>query len=180
MTDLPPPAGVIMSTNLQVPLNIWLKERREMLQLKQEDVQQQTEAYGYKARIGQSYLSKIERGIKPLSELGPEKMDALRKVLKLSPIEWFEITGLKIVTSETIEAPGPNPTYDYREEGHELPESLKIAIEKYGDDYPEFLDPEWQQSLAGIRFRGVVSDSPRFWLEQLQLGLKVLQEKRKS
>lgn len=79
----------------------------------------------------------------------------------------------------TPDVPGPNPTYEYREEGLELPESLKIAIERYGDDFPEFRDPEWQQSLAGVRFRGEPIDTPRDWLEYLQFALRVLNKRKR-
>lgn len=65
-------------------------------------------------RISQSYLSQLERGIKPISSLGGERMDVLRRIYKVSVEEWAKRTGMTIATpvdepsrSQTL-SPVPN------------------------------------------------------------------------
>lgn len=77
--------------NAQAP---WLRARRQALGLRQEQVEAATAAAGEHARVTQSYLSKLERGLRPLASLTPARQDALRRALELSPSEWAARTGL--------------------------------------------------------------------------------------
>ena len=75
--------------------NGWLMERRLYLKLGQDEVDKQTRELG--TRVSQSYLSQIERGTRSLEDMGAARMDALRRVYKLSPEDWAKHTGLAIV-----------------------------------------------------------------------------------
>jgi len=89
------------------PVHVWLRELRRKLGLNQHDVEQGTAAFGEAARVTQSYLSRLERGSKPLSALTPPKMNALRVLYRVSPDEWTAHTGLAIITPpDTDEATG--------------------------------------------------------------------------
>ena len=76
----------------------WLKDARR--DQTQEDIEEATARFGPESRVTQSYLSKIERGAKPLSALGAARMDALRRVLGISAEMWLTRTGYEIVTRE--------------------------------------------------------------------------------
>lgn len=78
----------------------WLRTTRVRLGLKQEDVETRTAALGDAYRVTQSYLSKLERGLKALSDVAPAKLDALRRVYGLTPAEWTAHTGLHLVTPD--------------------------------------------------------------------------------
>ncbi len=72
----------------------WLRERRSALGLGQGAIEEATAQSGEHARVTQSYLSKLERGLRPLSSLTPARQDALRRALDLSPSEWAARSGL--------------------------------------------------------------------------------------
>ena len=72
----------------------WLRERRRALGLQQGVVEEATAQAGEHARVTQSYLSKLERGVRPLSSLTPVRQDALRRALELSASEWAARSGL--------------------------------------------------------------------------------------
>ena len=71
-------------------------ERRLALELGQDEVDKRTRDLG--TRVSQSYLSQIERGARSLEDMGAARMEALRRVYKLTPEEWAIHTGLSIVT----------------------------------------------------------------------------------
>lgn len=75
----------------------WLRERRQALGLRQDQVEAATAAAGEHARVTQSYLSKLERGLRPLSSLTPARQDALRRALDLSASEWAARSGLSVL-----------------------------------------------------------------------------------
>ena len=65
-------------------LAAWLLERRLALGLGQGEVSQRTSGGGLPARLTQPYLSRLERGERPLSALTPARQDALRRALEIS------------------------------------------------------------------------------------------------
>jgi repressor LexA len=89
-------------------LHHWLRARRDELGLRQEQIERATAEGGEEARVTQSYLSKLERGQKPLSALTPSKMDALRRALGVSAGEWIARTGLSVITPGSL-AQGSEP-----------------------------------------------------------------------
>lgn len=123
----------------------WVKERRLDLGLRQEDVETRSAQMGSKHVISQSHLSRIERGTKSLSSLGPDRMDALRRILDVSHEEWVERTGLEIVTKERLEQAGrnfsPAPIV-------EIPPNLKEALEFLAKEDPAYADPILAEKLA--------------------------------
>lgn len=88
-----PPKLVVWMT---LDIREWLIDQREKQKLRQDEVDQRSRDMG--ARISQSYLSQLERGVKPLSSLGPDRMDVLRRIYGISLEEWVKQTGLSIVT----------------------------------------------------------------------------------
>lgn len=88
-------------------LHHWLRARRDELGLRQEQIERATAEHGEEARITQSYLSKLERGQKPLSALTPAKMDALRQALNVGAGEWIARTGLSVITPGSLAQQGP-------------------------------------------------------------------------
>lgn len=76
----------------------WLRELRTRLGLRQDQVEALTAALGEDARVTQSYLSKLERGSKPLHAMTPRRLDALRQVYRVTPQDWVTHTGLEVVT----------------------------------------------------------------------------------
>ncbi len=79
-------------------LAAWLLQRRLELGLGQAEVSQRTSAQGQAARLTQPYLSRLERGERPLSALTPARQDALRRALEVSAGEWLARTGLPLLT----------------------------------------------------------------------------------
>ena len=79
-------------------IHTWLRELRTRLGLRQDQVETHTAALGENCRVTQSYLSKLERGSKPLSALTPHKMNALRQLYRVTPEEWAAHTGLSVIT----------------------------------------------------------------------------------
>lgn len=141
----------------------WLEDARTRAGIRsQRELDALTTKQG--ARISQAYYSLIINGHKRLSELGPEKMEVLRQVLKISPEEWLEKTGYSVITKDT-----PALTYEY-EQYLEIPKSLLKAAKEYGDEYPELNDPDWQRKLAGMRFAdGLGPQTPEHWVDQFLL-----------
>lgn len=72
----------------------WLVDLRDRQKLRQDEVDKKSRDLG--ARISQSYLSQLERGIKPLSSLGGERMDVLRRIYRVEPAEWARRTGYSV------------------------------------------------------------------------------------
>lgn len=138
----------------------WLKDRRISAGLGQDDVDRLSTQRG--ARISQSYLSQIERGIKPLAAMGAERMNVLRQLYKVSPEEWATRTGLGIVlpSEELPTRPDPGPT-----RRHPIPPELQEAIELYGHRFADLHDPAWQNYLAGFRNLGIEADTAEDWLD---------------
>jgi repressor LexA len=85
----------------------WLTDQRVLAGLNQDQVDRKTRELG--ARVSQSYLSQLERGIKPLSALDGARMDALRRVYRLTTEEWVKATGLAIVTASDPWTPAGQP-----------------------------------------------------------------------
>ena len=76
---------------------LWLRALRRALGLSQAEVEVRTAVLGEACRVSQSYLSKLESGAKPLANLPPLKLDALRRLYRVSPDEWVAHTGLQLV-----------------------------------------------------------------------------------
>ncbi|MEF2276889.1 XRE family transcriptional regulator [Deinococcus sp. YIM 134068] len=80
-------------------LSRWLRERRTLLGLRQDEVARRTELHGGEAgSVTQPYLSRLERGTRPLGALTPVRQDALRRALEISASEWVARTGLPMLT----------------------------------------------------------------------------------
>ncbi|GMA14677.1 LexA family transcriptional regulator [Deinococcus metallilatus] len=78
-------------------LALWLRARRVALGLRQDEVARRTAAQGGEAgSVTQPYLSRLERGTRPLSALTPARQDALRRALEISASEWAARTGLPL------------------------------------------------------------------------------------
>lgn len=84
-------------------LAAWLLERRLALGLGQGEVSQRTSGGGLPARLTQPYLSRLERGERPLSALTPARQDALRRALEISAGEWLARTGLPLLAPAPAE-----------------------------------------------------------------------------
>ncbi|GGK32073.1 hypothetical protein GCM10008955_27440 [Deinococcus malanensis] len=77
----------------------WLRERRAALGLQQADIGARTASVGGESsRVTQPYLSRLERGTRPLSSLTPARQDALRRALDVTASEWIARTGLPLLT----------------------------------------------------------------------------------
>lgn len=82
-------------------LHTWLRERRDALGLRQDEVARRTAAHGGEAgTVTQPYLSRLERGVRPLGALTPARQDALRRALEISAGEWVARTGLPLLSRE--------------------------------------------------------------------------------
>jgi len=78
----------------------WLRERRLSLGLRQDEVAQRTaEQGGETGGVTQPYLSRLERGVRPLTALTPARQDALRRALEISAGEWAARTGLPLLSA---------------------------------------------------------------------------------
>ncbi len=132
----------------------WLKQVRNDKGIRQDQVEAFTSELGPKARISQSHLSKIERGYASLQDLGPQRMDALRRALRLSVEEWTTHTGLTIVTpAEAQEI--------------ELPDALREASARFGPmaEFADLADPAWLQLLSTASpFDWDGPETPEEWL----------------
>lgn len=73
----------------------WLRERRLSLGLRQDEVARRTAGEG---GVTQPYLSRLERGERPLTALTPARQDALRRALEISVGEWAARTGLPLLS----------------------------------------------------------------------------------
>lgn len=92
-----PPAAVPHETFTGVA--DWLRERRTALGLQQADITARTASVGGEGgRVTQPYLSRLERGTRPLASLTPARQDALRRALDLTASEWIARTGLPLLT----------------------------------------------------------------------------------
>lgn len=96
MTHTPPPLP---------DLGAWLRERRVALGLRQDEVARRTAEQGGEAgSVTQPYLSRLERGTRPLSALTPARQNALRRALEISASEWVARTGLPLLAPAGSEA----------------------------------------------------------------------------
>lgn len=78
----------------------WLRERRADLGLRQDEVARLTALHGGEAGcVTQPYLSRLERGTRPLNALTPARQDALRRALEISASEWVARTGLPLLST---------------------------------------------------------------------------------
>lgn len=112
----------------------WLRDTRLARGLKQEEVEKATAELGAEFRVSQSYLSKIERGFRSLRSLGPERMDALRQVLGVSPLEWVTRTGYQLVIqadhTEGVNVHGITDDMDYvNKQGEERVTPIGVHLE---------------------------------------------------
>lgn len=105
---LPPHLAVTMPVRNNIAE--WLIDLRDRKKLRQDEVDRKTRDMG--ARISQSYLSQLERGIKPLSSLGGDRMDVLRRLYDVSPEEWARRTGMTITTPTTTSPQTLSPVPD--------------------------------------------------------------------
>ncbi len=79
-------------------LAAWLGARRTALGLQQGQVSARTLQQGGPAGcVTQPYLSRLERGARPLSALTPARQDALRRALEIPAGEWVARTGLPLL-----------------------------------------------------------------------------------
>ncbi|GAA5513509.1 LexA repressor [Deinococcus carri] len=77
----------------------WLRERRAALGLRQDEVARRTAEHGGEAgTVTQPYLSRLERGTRPLAALTAARQDALRRALEVSAGEWVARTGLPLLS----------------------------------------------------------------------------------
>ncbi|WP_052326681.1 helix-turn-helix domain-containing protein [Deinococcus peraridilitoris] len=142
----------------------WLREVRQDRNMRQEDIEAKTAELG--AKISQSHLSKIERGHATFSSLGPERMDALRRALRISPEEWAANTGLKIVSPEDV-SPASTKLDVTAPPPLEVTDSLREAIERFakpGSRYADMGEDRWLRLLTNIDHR-VEPETPEEWLE---------------
>ncbi|EYB67151.1 LexA repressor [Deinococcus phoenicis] len=80
-------------------LAAWLRERRGALGLRQDEIARRTAAHGGEAgSVTQPYLSRLERGTRPLTALTAARQDALRRALEISASEWVARTGLPLLS----------------------------------------------------------------------------------
>jgi phage repressor protein C with HTH and peptisase S24 domain len=68
----------------------------------QPQLERATEKLGPDRRVGQSYLSKIERGDQPLEGVDPFRREALRFALRISYADWERMTGDRIPTGARL------------------------------------------------------------------------------
>lgn len=156
-------------TNESRKIQEWLIDLRDRQQMRQDEVDKKSRDLG--ARISQSYLSQLERGIKPLASLGGERMDVLRRIYAVSPEEWVARTGISIATPTT--APTPQPPSHAERRGWvipdedpepEIPEALQEAADRYGHGPNAPLsEPRWLRELADLDFREE-PETPEDWL----------------
>ncbi|UBV42593.1 LexA family transcriptional regulator [Deinococcus taeanensis] len=86
------------------PLATWLREQRQQRGLGQDDLCALTlQLGGPQGRLTQPYLSRLERGDRPLSALTAIRQDALRRALNISLSEWAARTGLRPLAPEPRE-----------------------------------------------------------------------------
>lgn len=79
-------------------LSGWLQQRRTQLGLGQGEISRLTvELGGAAGHVTQPYLSRLERGERPLSALTAARQDALRRALQISVSEWMARTGLPVL-----------------------------------------------------------------------------------
>lgn len=97
-----PPTLAVLMAETNLTLREWLIDLRENKKLRQDDVDQKSRDLG--VRISQSYLSQLERGIKPISSLGGERTQTLLRIYDVSPEEWARRTGLALTTSTSTVA----------------------------------------------------------------------------
>lgn len=116
----------------------WIKQVREDKKINQSTIEERTIKFDPRARISQSYISKIEKGLTPLASLGPLRLEALRQALGVTTDDWVTNTGLIIVTQAE------------RDDQPELPNSLQEASIKYGDSIPDLRNSEWLQLLRSV------------------------------
>lgn len=137
----------------EVDVRRWLQEVREDRSLTQTEVDRRTRQLGENYRVSQSYLSQIERGTRPFTDLGAERMDGLRRVYGISPEEWVKRTGISLMTPDDVSltsdanesAPGYFPEYT-------IPSGLQSAIEKHGDRFPALRTEAVQRNLSLARY----------------------------
>lgn len=155
-------------------LRKWLKDRREDAELTQSDVDRETQQLGPRFRVSQSYLSQIEKGTRPFTDLKPEKMDALRRLYGVSREEWISMTGVVLMTpqeaAEAEMAEPLKPTY-------EIPEGLREAIKLFGDEFPAMRTEPVKRNLSLARYyEGPGPQTPQEWLAYYLSIAKWIQE----
>lgn len=132
----------------------WLTDTREDLGLTQTEVDRRTRELGSKYRVSQSYLSQIESGTRPFTDLGPERMDALRRVYRISAEEWVRRTGVSLMTPDALvqaDATEPDPQQALFPE-YEMPAALQEAIDLYGDKFPRLRSESVRRNLSLARY----------------------------
>lgn len=137
----------------EIEVREWLTEVREDRSLTQTEVDRRTRRLGSKFRVSQSYLSQIESGTRPFTDLGPERMDALRRVYGIKADEWVRRTGVTLMTPDSL--PGHQvenaPPVEFLPD-YEIPEALQEAIDAYGDKFPALRTESVQRNLSLARY----------------------------
>lgn len=148
-----------------------IKRRRLELGLKRPAFVAEMEKLGLDMTA--DYLNKLEAGSRFLSNASPKLRDAIRQVLGYSLEEWAEATGLYIPPhrdngSEPRGGPPIPPRLPPVELPLEIPPNLQAAIDKYGDDYPEFRNEQNLRAITSLsRYGGAGDPEPHQWLEIL-------------
>ena len=119
-----------------------LRRRRERQGMSQEQV-----AAALKLRSA-NYLSYLETG--KVNVARSKYLAPLAELLHLSAEEMHSIAP-----ALRLSLPAIPP----------MPDALREAISEYGDKFPELRDPDWQETLAGARFRGGGPETPADWLD---------------
>ena len=118
-----------------------LRQRREQRGLSQEQV---AAALGLRSS---NYLSYLETG-----------------KVNLARSKYFApLAGLLHFSAEEVQAIAP--AVRLSAPPPEMPEALQEAVREYGGKFPELHDPDWQETLAGARFRGGGPETPEDWLD---------------
>ncbi|AZI42148.1 XRE family transcriptional regulator [Deinococcus psychrotolerans] len=131
-----------MSTAPPAEAGALLRRRREQKELSQEQV---AAAVGLRSA---NYLSYLETGKVNLSR--SKYFMPLAQLLSLSAEDVGAIAPALRLTG--LGSPI-------------MPRALQDAVAEYGDKFAELLDADWQDTLAGARFRGGGPETPEDWLD---------------
>lgn len=159
----------------------FLEDRRLDLGLKWSEIARDMERL-YGVSVTADYLSKIKRGVAPLSKMAVDSREALRKVLRISVDQWETTTGLYTPAGEDLvsrvadniehmgrrRGPPIPPVVPFRETPVEIPDELQRMIDNNSDRYPQLLDRTIQRIIAAPRNFGGPDNGPQTedeWLE---------------
>lgn len=110
------------------------------------------------AEISVAYLSKIEQ------DAANPTISVLERIAAALGVPVSDLT--MFIRSQNVDAATASNT----------PESLKKFIEKYSEQFPQLLDPDYHRALSGIRFRGKYPENDNEWLTIFMSILNVLEK----